>query len=264
MGASAGANNSSPFATNNPWAAAGGAHAGMPPQPSPDQLNAAINMMDNPMMQQMMEQALQQNPEFFRNMMAAQNPMFAQMFQNNPEAANNMIRTMMNPQVMRSMMQMQQAMGGLANPNNAAPAAPGTSANNSMNNPFMPGALDFSSLFQSMQNAQIGGQQAAAAAATPPQDPADRYRNQLRSLYDMGFDDEQQSLAALQAAHGNLNRAVDMLLAGEVPASSRTPPAPMPAPPSNNADSNNNNNNEGEEAQPPAPAPKDAEDKKND
>ena len=247
MGGAGAANN--PFAAMmgapppaNPWAAAAG--GGMPPQPSPEQLNAAINMMDNPMMQQMMDQALQQNPEFFRNVLTSQNPMFAQMFQNNPEAADNMIRTMMNPQVMRSMMQMQQAMSGMSNPNSNASATASLNTNH-MGNPLMPGGMDFSSLFQSMQNTHIGGQ---------PQNPADRYRNQLRSLYDMGFDDEQQSLAALQAAHGNLNRAVDMLLAGEVPASS--PPVAAPAPPS----SEGNN----EESQSPAPAPKDAEDKKND
>merc|ERR1712028_293445 len=57
---------------------------------------------------------------------------------------------------------------------------------------------------------------------TPQQHPADRYRPQLQSLRDMGFDNEQQCLQVLQQYHGNLNRAVDVLI--------MTPPTPVPAP----------------------------------
>ena len=240
-------------AANNPWASGGG--AGMPPQPSQDQLNAAINMMENPMIRQMMDQAINENPDLFRNMMAAQNPMLGQMFQNNPEAANQMIRTMMDPNIMRSMAQLQQAMGGSANPNNVGTHPSGSNAASHTPVTPVPG-MDFTSLFQSMQNTHIGAQPSAA-----PQNPADRFRNQLRSLYEMGFDDEQQCMAALQSAHGNLNRAVDMLLAGEVPASAPQPAAPSasPSPPSDAPSSENNS-----EPEAPAPAPKDAEDKKND
>ena len=238
-------NRANPLASSNPWAAASGGAGSVPPQPSMDQMNAAISMMENPMIQQMMDQTMSQNPEFFRNMLAAQNPMLGQMFQNNPEAANNFLRTMMNPQVMRSMMQLQQAMGGVTgNPAMPPLATPGNSAGM----PPPPSGLDFASLFQSMNNANIGG--LSATSSPPPQNPADRYRNQLRSLYDMGFDDEQQSLAALQAAHGNLNRAVDMLLAGDVPAS--------PVPAASSGDNSNNNDI------PPPSEPKDSQDKKND
>jgi ubiquilin len=218
-----GGNNSPSSAANNPWA--GG---GMPPQPTPDQMNTAVNMLENPMIQQMMEQALSQNPDYFRNMLTASNPMLGQMFQNNPQAADDLIRSMMNPTVMRSMAQMQQAMVPPSSNNPISATAPQGQG------------IDFSSLLQSMQNPST-----TLAPPGPPSTPADRYRNQLRSLYDMGFDDEQQSLAALQAAHGNLNRAVDMLLAGEVPVS---PQAPAVA---------------GDQQEPPPPS-KDHEDKKND
>lgn len=219
------ASGNNPMAANNPWA--GG---GMPPQPTPDQLNTAVNMLENPMIQQMMEQALSQNPDYFRNMLTASNPMLAQMFQNNPQAADDLVRSMMNPAVMRSMAQMQQAMGPPSNNNTISAAATAPQGQ----------GIDFSSLLQSMQSSGT-----TSAPPGPPQTPADRYRNQLRSLYDMGFDDEQQSLGALQAAHGNLNRAVDMLLAGEVPASPQTPTA-------------------GGDPQDPPPPSKDHDDKKND
>merc|ERR1712228_568555 len=84
-------------------------------------------------------------------------------------------------------------------------------------NPFMMpppqtsagGSLDFSNLLQQFQGLNTAS---PTGAPSQPTNPADRYRVQLRSLYDMGFDDEQASLAALQAVNGNLNRAVDHLL----------------------------------------------------
>merc|ERR1719343_73594 len=105
---------------------------------------------------------------------------------------------------------------------------------------------------QQMQN-MFGG---AAGGSSPfgaspqqqqqqQQHPADRYRSQLNSLRDMGFDDEQQCLAVLQQNHGNLNRAVDALLMG--------PPA---------AASSSNNNNDA--PQEPLPDPKNEQDKKDD
>jgi ubiquilin len=170
---------------------------------------------------------------------------------------------MMNPQVMRSMAQLQQAMGGFPSPGTAVPPFhPVAGSAGQQSSPFAAAAtgrtgvdnagMDFTSLFQSLQNTQMtggAGLSSTATASVSPQNPAERYRQQLRSLYDMGFDDEQQNLSALQAAHGNLNRAVDMLLAGEVPSSSISAP---------NAAVNNSADNA------PAPEPKDEQDKKND
>merc|ERR1711920_1222335 len=76
------------------------------------------------------------------------------------------------------------------------------------------------------------------------QHPADRYRNQLQSLRDMGFDDEQASLQALQQNHGNLNRAVDQLLMGPPPAPANTNTNAAPSSGSSSTNNNNNNNND--------------------
>ena len=108
--------------------------------------------------------------------------------------------------------------------------------------------LDFGSLLQQMQGTTGQPQQ-----QRQQQHPADRYRSQLQSLRDMGFDDEQAGLAALQQNHGNLNRAVDQLLMG--------PPVSAPAPSSAPASA--------PALQPPPEdsndaTPKPADDKKND
>jgi ribosomal protein L12E/L44/L45/RPP1/RPP2 len=127
--------------------------------------------------------------------------------------------------------------------------------------------LDFGSLmqqFQGMQtNTNAGGQGGGAAAPNRSQmHPADRYRSQLQQLRDMGFDDEQAALAALQANHGNLNRAVDQLLmsmgtptaAAAAAAAPAQSPAPAPAPSSQQQQ---------QQDEPPT-EPKDSTEKKND
>jgi hypothetical protein len=58
------------------------------------------------------------------------------------------------------------------------------------------------------------------------QPPAVQYQRQLQSLYDMGFDDEQGNLNALVAVHGNLNRAVDMLIEAAATSTSAAPALP--------------------------------------
>ena len=118
-----------------------------------------------------------------------------------------------------------------------------------------PAGLDFSGLLNQMQATNLGGGAAQQQQQQQQQHPADRFRIQLQSLRDMGFDDEQGSLRALQASHGNLNRAVDMMLMGEVPASVPGIPDAV-APP---APSNNNAPSEPESAEP-----KDNTEKKND
>jgi len=246
----------------NPWATASGTSGaggnppnpfgvpGMPPGGAPN-MDQMMAMLENPAMSQMMNDMVQNNPDMIRNMLEAQNPMMRQMFAGNPEMANDFIRNMFNPANMRNMMEMSRSMqqngGGMPQGNPfAAMGAAGAGAGG-MANPWgamgiMPGAapggaggeIDFSNLLQQFQQA---GLNAGGAAPARPTNPADRYRNQLQSLYGMGFDDEQANLAALQANHGNLNRAVDQLLS-----------APAPAPESNNgsgeADNNDSNSNE--------------------
>ena len=230
----------------NPWGGPGGA-AGMPGMPpgGPQNMDQIMQMLENPLMSQMMNDLVQNNPDMIRTMLEAQNPMMRQMFQGNPEMANNFIRTMFNPTNMRSMMETQRNMGNGALPNFGAlggmpgmfggmpPGALGAGAG---------GDLDFSSLLQQFQQTGLGGGAAAAAAArAPPANPADRYRHQLQSLYGMGFDDEQANLAALQAAHGNLNRAVDHLLSAPIA-------SPAPAP-STSGDAANNSANSASSSQ---------------
>jgi len=116
-------------------------------------------------------------------------------------------------------------------------------------------------MMQQMQN-MFGGPGGAGLYGSPQQPqqqqqhPADRYRSQLNSLRDMGFDDEQQCLAVLQQNHGNLNRAVDALLMGPPAA----PPAPSPAPAAAAASTPSTSN----EQQESLPDPKNAQDKKDD
>jgi len=224
--------------------------------PTQEQMNATLSLLENPMISQMMEQAMQQNPDMFRQMMVGSNPMLQSMFQNNPEAADNLIRTMMNPAMLRNMMQMQQAFGGAAAPQQQQQQQqqPGGSMNASAT-----GGLDFGAMLQQMNNASMSSSGGGAPAFPPmfgmpptqqqQQAPADRYRNQLQQLYGMGFDDEQRCLAALESSYGNLNRAVDMLLSGDVP-------IPAPAPSTNTEGNSSETNNQGDTA------PKDEGEKK--
>lgn len=111
----------------------------------------------------------------------------------------------MNPQTLRSMLQLQNAFSGLST-GGAGGAQP-------------TGGLDFSNL--------LGGAAPAPAMpipflnfpfAPPQQQPAnqsapgERFRNQLQSLNDMGFTDRSANISALVSAHGNLNRAIEILL----------------------------------------------------
>lgn len=266
-------------------------------QPDPEQL---MQILDNPMMSQMMQQMVDSNPDMIRGMIEQQNPMFRQMFGGDTERANQFVRQMMNPQALRQMVQLQQSMGGVAGgpgmfgmppPTSGAGGTPGvggldfsnilagagTSASGTpapfdfgsflqqiqpnrggttpgMASPW--GALqpptDFGSMLQQMQGGGVG----APGGMPATQHPADRFRTQLASLRDMGFDDEQACLAALQQNHGNLNRAVDQLLMGPPPAATDAPTPPPAAsqqeeaPPSSTEEDNS--------------TPKPSEDKKND
>ena len=51
-------------------------------------------------------------------------------------------------------------------------------------------------------------------AAHAPADMISPYSEQLAQLMEMGFDDLQASAAALQAAHGDMERAIERLMSG--------------------------------------------------
>lgn len=137
-------------------------------------------MMENPVMQQAMEQ-FASNPEMMQSMMA-NNPMLQSMASQNPqvmEAMRNpaLMRQLMNPETLRSMAHLQQLTSALQGGAGgmAAPAGPNMAT---------------------MTQEQL----------------EDHFRTQLGQLRDMGFLDTQMCVNALRATGGNVNAAVERLL----------------------------------------------------
>ncbi|CAD1812496.1 Ubiquitin family protein [Candida parapsilosis] len=212
--------------------------------PDPEQLTS---MMSNPMFQeqlnamlsnpQMLDFMIQQNPQLramgpqVREMM--QSPMFRQM--------------MTNPEMLRSMMQMQQAgganpFGGLgggaaasnassfpapgANPTAEGPASGDNNAgtNQSSGNTTSQGntpsqANPFASLFPNgippIDPAALFGSANPFGQANAPADnrpPEERYESQLRQLNDMGFYEFERNVEALRRTGGSVQGAIEYLL----------------------------------------------------
>jgi len=242
--AMAGANanaNANPFAAMaginanaNPWAnmAGGNVNANAGNSPEMPNMEQTVQMLENPMIHQMME-SLMSDPAAMQSVLQS-NPMLRQMTQANPQVAqmlNNpeMMRTMMNPSNLRSMMQMQNSMQGMGGFGRGdAAGAPSIPAGVPPPNFAAPG-LDFSTLLNQMQSTSIGNsgvrgsgipmQGMGGGNGAAPIPPEQRFRIQLQSLNDMGFDDNQVNIPALVQTHGNVNRAIDMLLTN--------PPAPV-------------------------------------
>lgn len=201
---------------NNPW----GGLTQPPGVPNPQQMEQTLQMLENPMVAQMMDEMLQQNPEMIAAILQ-QNPMMQQMQRENPQMAQVMsspefMRQMMNPQTLRAMMQLQQAMGGGGSMppmgGTIMPPPPLMGSTTTVPPPMGGGTMppmDFSNLLNQFQSTGLQSQQRRHVTTTTP---ADRFRVQLQSLRDMGFDDEMANISALQQHHGNLNRAVDYLL----------------------------------------------------
>jgi len=130
---------------------------------------------------------------------------------NNPAA----MAQMMNPDNMRSMLNMQQSMDGGAGvfppmmgfpPSAAAPAPAASTTVNGM---------DFSNLinqFQAGANVTQSATPVAQLTQLPQLPPEVRFATQLSSMNDMGFTDRAANIAALTATNGNVNRAVERLL----------------------------------------------------
>jgi len=184
----------------------------------------ALRMLEDPAFAQMMQNMVEQNPDSLREMLQLRDPTFARMFANNPEAGNQFVRTMCNPQMLRTMVEMQRNMSqqlpGTAagsqppqfppmDPASLFGSLPGASLNSSSSpaGPAASGGIDLGALLrQAQQAASIPTQQLV------PGPPQERFRRQLQSLADMGFVDEAQNIAVLEAVSGNLNRAIDRLL----------------------------------------------------
>ena len=202
-----------PSSMMNPWShmmTSGGA--------APPNLEQALSMMENPIFSQMMNQVMA-NPSTFASLMES-NPMLRQLRETNPEAAALMsnpetMRTMMNPDMIRAMMQMQGAM----QPWNPSPTMPISGSN----------PLDFSSLMQpaSSTTTNTTSPMWMSSSSSSPSimiPPEQRFQSQLQSLNDMGFEDNVLNVRVLVQTHGNVNRAVELLLSGEVGSSSSSLP----------------------------------------
>jgi len=76
-----------------------------------------------------------------------------------------------------------------------------------------PPPLDFSALLGGAPfGATPGTTTTTTTTAVPPADPATRFAPQLQQLQDMGFNDRERNIQALQQTGGNVNAAVDRLL----------------------------------------------------
>ncbi|KPI88188.1 putative Ubiquitin-like protein [Leptomonas seymouri] len=173
-------------AVSNPYASMGmgmgmdGA-GNLSPQP-------VIEMMQNPMMQQFLQQALD-DPQFTQYVIQS-SPELARL---PPEQLQDVIQMMRNPFMMQQAMAMMGggAAGGVGMPNLVQPA------NQQSSNAVAP----------------MAGFNPAMFAPPPPQgNPREIYREQLQQLREMGFPNEEANIAALQQAQGNVQFALERLL----------------------------------------------------
>jgi hypothetical protein len=193
---------------------------------------------------------LQQNPDLLRNMLTMSGLNNNNLNNIDDATLQQMIQVAFNPTTMRNMMQMErqlQQMGfvppttNVGDPNRlnnnpwgnhhhhlasstlnnpwAAPSSTATASNNSMSH------LDFSNLLSSTMfpsnspNHSMAG--ARALTTSRHSDPSSRlYTRQMEQLRDMGFGNDNVTMHnAVEQAHGNLNRAVEILLSTAAAAS---------------------------------------------
>lgn len=178
-------------------------------------------MLDNP---QMLDYMINQNPQLramgpqVREMLSS--PYFRQMLS--------------NPEMMRSMMEMQRASGGFpgaaggsfpapgANPTLEGGAGSASSEAAPAANPFATfggagGAGGAGGLPPIDPFALFGAGAGGAAPAAAPVDnraPEDRYESQLRQLNDMGFFEFDRNIEALRRTGGSVQGAIEYLLSG--------------------------------------------------
>lgn len=217
---SLGGTNSNTFGLNtNPWANVGQSNqnttSGLDMNNTGLNIEQSIQMLENPFVQQMMEQFMQ-NPALMQQMIES-NPMIRQLRETNPQMAAmmsnpEMMRTMMNPNHLRSMLSLQNSMQQRAQSIPGFPAGGGLGGSSSATT--NDGRMDFSAILNQMQHNNIGGQFLNQHPISPEQPipPEQRYRIQLQSLNDMGFDDNVSNIAALVRTHGNVNQSIDILL----------------------------------------------------
>lgn len=214
-----GSSNSAFGLNSNPWASVGQTNQTTTPgfNMSDAGLNIeqSIQMLENPFVQQMMEQMMQ-NPALMQQMIDG-NPVIRHLSETNPQVAAimsnpEMMRMMMNPNNIRSMLSLQNSMQQMAQ------QVPGFQAAGGLGSPLpataSDGRMDFSSVLNQMQyghprSPYASQQQMSSQQPIPPEQ---RYRIQLQSLNDMGFNDNVTNIAALVRTHGNVNQSIDILL----------------------------------------------------
>nr|CAJ2481481.1 unnamed protein product [Leishmania braziliensis] len=148
--------------------------------PTPQQ---AIELMQNPMMQQMMQQVLN-NPQFMQYIIQ-NSPQLTGLPQDQQQAVMEMMR---NPYMMQQAMAMMSSLGGTGGVQPATLQAAPTPA------------------------VGTGFNSAMFAPPVPQGNPREVYREQLQLLRDMGFPNEEANIAALQQAQGNVQFALERLL----------------------------------------------------
>lgn len=186
------------------------------------------NMMSAPYTRNMLE-ALSADPNLAANLMS-QNPLLA----NNP-ALQEQMRTMMpqflqqlqnpemqqmmsNPQAIEAILQIQQGMEqlrtvapGLVNTMGIPPPPPGAPATSSgTTTTNTPPVGSNPALFSDFMSRMINGMATGSNTNAPPEE---RYRSQLEQLASMGFVNREANLQALIASFGDINGAVERLLA---------------------------------------------------
>lgn len=217
--------------TQLPSASMFGPDGGMGAFPDSDQMNL---MMSSPMFQEQMN-ALLLNPQML-DFMINQNPQLRAMGpQVRSMLQSPMFREMMlNPETMRSMMNMSRAQAQAGGAGAAFPApgsnptlgsdagesgadtgaGAGAGAGGAAANPFaslFPNGVPPVDPFAMFGGAGGAGSPAAELDTRPPEV---RYESQLGQLNDMGFFDFDQNVAALRRSGGNVQGAVEFLLSG--------------------------------------------------
>jgi len=204
-------------------------------------------MMSAPYMQSMFS-SLAANPDQAANMLAS-NPLFAgnpamqqQMSSMMPQMLQQMQnpavqQLMSNPEALQAIMQIQQGMDRLRQtapdvfqsmglptlppnlvppvaPASATPASPSTTSSTTPTTPSttVPGQGVPPDQFSQFMSQMMGQMR----AGNPDQPPEERFASQLDQLASMGFVDRQANVQALIATMGDVNAAVERLLASNV------------------------------------------------
>ncbi|XP_053693872.1 ubiquilin-1 [Sabethes cyaneus] len=162
---------------------------------------------------------MSQNPLLFNNpplqeQMRAMMPQFLQQLQN-PEVQ----QMISNPQAIEAILQIQQAMEqlrsvapGLVNTMGIppSPSATITTSADSATTPVTTTSQSNPALFSDFMSRMINGMSSGVNTSVPPEQ---RYQTQLEQLASMGFVNRDANLQALIASFGDINAAVERLLA---------------------------------------------------